>query len=319
MKEFELTLSEAGPGRPLRIGLAAENGEWHRTRLLASFRVIGIEPVLFSLADVAMITHGGEPLRIPGFEGELPDGVLLRTISGGTFEATTMRLGVLHALVAAGVVVWNDPRAIERCVDKSMTSLLIARAGLPTPDTFVVSNRDAAAEIVRREATPKIPLVLKPLFGSQGKGLRLIASPEDLPDPEEVARVYYLQRFVRRPAEGWRDYRVFVGDGRVVAAMAREGDAWVTNVHQGGRPKPWAMPAEAAELALRAARAVDVAFSGVDLIEDADGRFLVLEVNSMPSWSGLQSITDVDITEAIVRGFLKAVYAAHRPTMAAVS
>jgi len=226
---------------------------------------------------------------------------------------------VLHALVAAGVVVWNDPRAIERCVDKSMTSLLIARAGVPTPDTFVVSTREAAAEVVRREATPSRPLVLKPLFGSQGKGLRLVTWPEELPDVEDVARVYYLQRFVRRRTEGWRDYRVFVCDGRVVAAMAREGDGWITNVHQGGRPTAWAMPAEAASLALRATQAVDVSYSGVDLIEGEDGRFLVLEVNSMPSWSGLQSIADVDVTEAVVRGFLKAVYAAHRPAMVAAS
>ncbi|WP_448956659.1 ATP-grasp domain-containing protein [Labrys neptuniae] len=303
----------------MRIGLAAENGEWHRARLLRALEACGIEPVLFSLADVAMVTGGGEPLRIPGFEGELPDGVLLRTISGGTFEATTMRLGVLHALTAAGVVVWNDPRAIERCVDKSMTSLLIARAGLPTPDTFVVSSREAAAEIVRREAGPEAPLVLKPLFGSQGKGLRLIHAADELPDAEEVARVFYLQRFVRRTAPGWRDYRIFVCDNRVVAAMAREGDGWITNVHQGGRPLSWLMPAEAEALALRAAQAVDVSYCGVDLIEDDRGRFLVLEVNSMPSWSGLQSISEVDISEAIVRGFLKAVYSARRPAMVAAS
>ena len=306
-------------GRRLRIGLAADNGEWHRGRLLGALRACGVEPVLFSLADVAMVTGGGEPLRIPGFEGELPDGVLLRTISGGTFEATTLRLGVLHALVAADVVVWNDPRAIERCVDKSMTSLLIARAGLPTPDTFVVSSREAAVNIVRREARPGVPLVLKPLFGSQGEGLRLIGVPDDLPQPEDVARVYYLQRFVRRNVEGWRDYRVFVCDGRVVAAMAREGDGWITNVHQGGRPSRWQMPEEAENLALRAAQVVDVSYCGVDLIEDDRGRFLLLEVNSMPSWSGLQSIVDADISEAVVRAFLKAVYAAHRPAMVAVS
>lgn len=312
-------MPETGAARPLRVGLAADNGEWHRSRLFAALRASGIEPVLFSLADVKIVTGGGEPLRIPGFDGELPDGVLLRTISGGTFEATTMRLGVLHALVAAGVVVWNDPRAIERCVDKSMTSLLIARAGIPTPDTFVVSTREAAADIVRREATTERPLVLKPLFGSQGKGLRLVATPDDLPDLEEVARVYYLQRFVPRRMQGWRDYRVFVCEGRVIAAMAREGEGWITNVHQGGRPTPWAMPAEAASLAVRATQAVDVSYSGVDLIEDGDGRFQVLEVNSMPSWSGLQSISEVDIGEAVVRGFLKAVYAAHRPTMVAAS
>lgn len=301
----------------LTIALAAENGEWHRDRLVAALKARGITPTLFSLADVAIVTGGGEPLRIPGCDG-LPGGVLLRTISGGTFEATTMRLGVLHALVAKGVIVWNAPAAIERCVDKSMTSLLAARRGLPTPETFVLSSRDAAAALVAREAGPDRPLVLKPLFGSQGKGLRLIRQPDDLPDAEEVARVFYLQRFVPRASARWRDFRVFVVAGRAVAGMIREGDDWITNVHQGGWPLPWNVPPDAADLAVAAAAAVDVAFAGVDLIEEA-GRFLLLEVNSMPSWSGLQSVTQTDISEVIVGDFLAAVRQAQGPDLAAVS
>jgi ribosomal protein S6--L-glutamate ligase len=312
-------LPSAEPSERLRIGLAADNGEWHRGRLREALRARGVEPVLFSLADVAVVTGAGEPLRIPGFAGELPDGLLLRTIAGGTFEATTMRLGVLHALVAAGTVVWNTPQAIERCVDKAMTSLLVARAGLPTPDTFVLSNREAAAAVVAREASESAPLVLKPLFGSQGEGLRLVRRPEDLPELEEVSRVYYLQRFVPRPGRPWRDFRVFVCDGRMVAGMIREGDDWITNVHQGGRPRPWAVPARAEELAVAAAGAVGVQYCGVDLIEDSAGGLLVLEVNSMPSWSGLQTVTEQDIAGAVVDGFLKAVRAARPLHLAAAS
>jgi RimK family alpha-L-glutamate ligase len=289
------------------IGLAAENGEWHRDRLRDALHARGVEPVLFSLAEVEIVTGQGEPLRIPGFGAALPDGVLLRTIAGGTFEATTLRLGVLHALEAAGVIVWNDAKAIERCVDKSMTSLILGRKGLPTPATFVVSSRDAAADVVRSEGAGGTPLVLKPLFGSQGKGLSLIHRPDDLPAAEEVSGVYYLQRFVRRRQEAWRDYRVFVCDGQAVAGMVREGDSWITNLHQGGRPRRWTMPQEAEDLAVAAATAVGVSYSGVDLIEDENGSLLVLEVNSMPSWSGLQTVTDTDIAGAIVDGFLAAV------------
>ena len=137
----------------MRIGLAVDGGPWHCGRLLAALRAFGVEPVLFSLADVAIVT-GAASRCGAGFSGDLPDGVLLRTIAGGTFEATTMRLGVLHALVASGVTVWNSPVAIERSVDKAATSLLVARAGLPTPDTFVFSSREAAAEFVAREARP---------------------------------------------------------------------------------------------------------------------------------------------------------------------
>ncbi len=301
----------------MRIGLAADNGNWHKGRLRRALESQGIEPVLFSLDDVTIATGSREPLRVPGFPDALPDGVLLRTIAGGTFEATTMRLGVLHALVASGTTVWNAPTAIERSVDKAATSLLVARAGLPTPETFVVSKRTAAADIVAREARPGHPLVLKPLFGSQGEGLMLIERPEDLPTEEAVARVFYLQRYVPRRDGLWRDYRVFVCEGRAIAGMIREGDGWITNVHRGGRPYPWDLPETAASLAEAAAATVGVDYSGVDLVEDGEGGFLVLEVNSMPAWSGLQQVTEVDIAGAVVRGFLGAVRAVRPPRLVA--
>lgn len=301
----------------MRIGLAADNGNWHKARLRGALESFGIEPVLFSLADVAIVTGGGEPLRVPGFEDGLPDGVLMRTIAGGTFEATTMRLGVLHALVSAGVTVWNSPTAIERSVDKAATSLAVARAGLPTPDTFVFSKREAAAELIAREAGPGRPIVLKPLFGSQGEGLMLIERPEELPPEDAVNRVYYLQRYVPRRDGLWRDYRVFVCEGRAIAGMIREGDGWITNVHRGGRPFAWNVPAKAAELAEAAAASIAVDYTGVDLVEDGEGGFLVLEVNSMPAWSGLQQVTEVDIAASVVRGFLGAVRAARPPRLVA--
>ena len=39
---------------------------------------------------------------------------------------------------------------------------------------------------------------------------------------------------------------------------------------------------------MRAAACVGADYAGVDIIQARDGRFLVLEVNSMPAWNGLQ-------------------------------
>jgi glutathione synthase/RimK-type ligase-like ATP-grasp enzyme len=62
-----------------------------------------------------------------------------------------------------------------------------------------------------------------------------------------------------------------------------------------------------AALAQAALAAVDADYAGVDLIRSADGRLMVLEVNSNPSWRGLQSVTDIDIADAVVEDFIAAV------------
>jgi tetrahydromethanopterin:alpha-L-glutamate ligase len=242
-------------------------------------------------------------LSLPVLGSRLPDAVHVRTLSAGSFEATTKRLGVLHALSKLGVVVWNDAPAIERCVDKSMTSFLLAHAGVPTPPTWTMESAEAARAVIEREAS-RGPLVLKPLFGAQGKGLRLIRRPEDLPAPEEIAGVYYLQRFQSNGAEDFTDYRLFVLRGRVIAAMMRRASTWITNVKQGGQPLAVAPDPKMERLAVAAAEAVGTAIAGVDVLVTADGGPTVLEVNSMPAWSGLQKVSERNIAEAIASALM---------------
>ena len=283
------------------VALVVDRTDWHARELIAAFAALGVRATPVTLPSCSIETDHAAGLRLAGFEA-LPDAVLVRSMSGGTFEAVTLRLGLLHALRELGVPVWNDARAIERCVDKSMTSFLLARAGIPTPTTWVTETRAAAQAIVARAGTP---VVLKPLFGSQGRGLKLIRQPDELPPPEQVAGVYYLQRFVAAERDGFRDFRLMVSRGRVIAAMMRHAAHWITNVKQGGRPVAAVADAETRDLALRAVAAVDADFAGVDILHGADGKPTVLEVNSMPAWSGLQKVAPVRIA-AVLAGDLAA-------------
>jgi tetrahydromethanopterin:alpha-L-glutamate ligase len=279
--------------------------DWHSRQLGAAFAKAGVEPVFLSLRRTGFAgTGGGAGISLPGFEDELPLGAFVRTISAGSFEQVTLRLGVLHALRETGLLVYNDARAIERCVDKSMTSFLLHRAGLPTPPTWAVESREAAQAVARAEASPARPLVLKPLFGSQGRGLALIEGEADLPGPETVAGVYYLQHYIGEGREGWRDWRVFVAGGQAVAAMLRQGVTWKTNAAQGARCEAVEPDGQMSAIAVAAAKAVGAAFAGVDLIRDAAGHLLVLEVNSNPAWSALQRVTRRSIAKALVADFL---------------
>jgi tetrahydromethanopterin:alpha-L-glutamate ligase len=290
------------------IGLVTDRMDWHARELRKAFGAAGARIVPFDLADCAIDTQLPSGLAIPGFGDRLPDAVVVRTMSGGPFEAVTLRLGILHALRECCVPVWNDARAIERCVDKSATSFLLARAGVPTPATWTMESREAARAIIRREAA-RGPLVLKPLFGSQGRGLRLIRGEDDLPAPDKIAGVYYLQRFTGVERDGFRDFRLLVSRGRVVAAMVRHAATWITNVKQGGRPVAAVADAQMKDLAIRATTAVGADFAGVDIVYGGDGAPSVLEVNSMPAWSGLQKVTAANIA-SIIAGDLLATVAA---------
>ena len=288
-----LSAPAANPAVPrLRVGLVVDSWDWH-ARGLAKALAPFAETFAIRLEDCGFDTRTASGLAIPGCE-HLPDAVMVRSMAGGSFEAVTKRLGVLHALRELGVLVWNDARAIERCVDKSATSFLLARAGIATPPTWTTESRETACDIVRRE-TPHGPLVLKPLFGSQGRGLRLVHDASELPQTDAVKGVYYLQRFMGVDREGFRDFRLLVSQGRVVAAMVRHAPTWITNVKRGGKPLAALVDDHVRQLAVQAAAAVGAVFAGVDLLFGADGHPTVLEVNSMPAWSGLQKVAPADI------------------------
>ncbi|MGH7153742.1 MAG: ATP-grasp domain-containing protein, partial [Acetobacteraceae bacterium] len=222
----------------------------------------------------------------------------------GSFEEVTRRLGILHALRELGIPVWNDARAIERCVDKSTTSFFLGKAGVPTPPTWTVEGLEAARTIVARK-TAHGALVLKPLFGSQGRGLRLIERVEDLPEPAAVAGVYYLQRYIAPAGVGFADQRLFVCAGEVIAAMTRRSAHWITNIRRGAAAETLTPSAEAAGLALAAAASVGADYAGVDLLADKDGRKYVLEVNSMPAWRGVQTVTPFPIADHIAAALVR--------------
>lgn len=291
------------------IAIMTDETGWHTNRLKKAFRARGVEARCVDLADCRIDTtwkpHG---IAIPGFGHTLPDAVFVRGIAGGTFEQVTLRLGILHALRESGVPVYNDARAIERSVDKSMTSFLLNRHGVPTPATWAGESRAFAQRVLMRERAASRKVVMKPLFGSQGKGLQLLGDDacEALPSLTAFNEVAYLQRYVDGGKPGF-DWRVLVIGTQAVAAMKRVGgDGWVHNFARGAHCEPAELTPSLADIAVRASVALGLDYAGVDLIacaEDGD-RPLVLEVNGVAAWRGLQSVTSFDIASLLVDDLL---------------
>ena len=300
---------------PNQIAIITDDPGWHGRELKTVFEKRGFKSDYVSLMDCHLMIDGQSVSRkttvtIPGFDAGKLAGIFVRGVPGGTLEQVILRLNVLHSLHDMGMVVYNNGRAIERTVDKTMTSFLLNQHGLPTPDTWICESEQQARSIILEQTSKGDILIMKPLFGSQGKGLIKIENSDDIPQNLELyGDVFYLQRFIDKNTDQHQDWRVFVVNGRAEAMMLRTGDHWITNRTQGARCQAMVFDQHLAGLAEAAARAVDIDYAGVDLMQDEQGHFLVTEVNSVPAWWGLQKVCKFNIAERLSDHFLSKVAA----------
>lgn len=271
---------------------------WHVDDLLRAASLLDIDlrvlPFAEVEAEVATVSAGGVALDDMG-------GVLVRMMPPGSLEQVVFRMDALQRLSAGGVPVWNPPRAVEAAVDKYLTLSLLERRGLPIPRTWTGQTAERA---LRAFGELGGDVVVKPLFGSEGRGLSRISDPElawrCFHALERMGSVLYLQSWIRNPGH---DLRLFVLKGRVIGAMrrtARAGD-WRTNVAVGGLAEAWRPDPAAERLAIAAADALGAVFAGVDLIEDLDrGELVALEVNAVPGWRALSRVTGVDVAATLL-------------------
>lgn len=286
----------------MRLALLAGGDGWHVRDLMRAATVLGHSAERHDFRRIgASVGRVDDPFA--GF-----DAVVVRTMPPGSLEQVVFRMDVLHQLERRGIPVLNPPRSLEVCVDKFLASARLAAAGLPVPPTAVCQDADSAMESF---ATLGGDVVVKPLFGSEGRGIVRVSDADlawrTFRTLERTQSVLYVQQFVNHP--GW-DLRAFVLGGRVLTAMRRHArGGWRTNIAQGGKGELIALTDAEEELALRAAEAVGVPVAGVDLLPDSNGRMFVLEVNAVPGWRALAPVTGVDVAIEIIR-FLTTKYCA---------
>lgn len=278
----------------MRIAILSGGTGWHVQDVLRAARELGHDATALDFRALhASVNAARDPLACF-------DAILVRTMPAGSLEQVVFRMDLLHEVAARGVPVLNPPRAVEVCVDKYLTTARLARAGIATPPTVVCQRSDDAMLAFEQLGGD---VVLKPLFGAEGRGMCRITDAETAWRTfrvlEQTAQVIYLQRFVRHP--GW-DLRAFVIGGRVIASMRRvAGGDWRTNVAQGGTAERITLSVEEERFATRAAEAVGCPVAGVDLLPGPTGELFVIEVNAVPGWKALAPTCGVDVAQEVVR------------------
>lgn len=229
------------------------------------------------------------------------DAVLERSIS------YTSGLNATRLLNAFGVPTVNSAAVAEVCGDKLVTSARFAAAGVPQPHVKIAFTADAALEAIESMG---YPVVLKPVVGSWG---RLLAKVNDRDAAEAVLEhkatlgstqhsVFYMQEYIQKPE---RDIRAVVIGDRVLTAIYRKSEHWITNTARGGEGELCPITPEIEELCLKAAHAVGGGVLAVDLVEHPEKGLLVNEVNHTMEFHTLQPTSGLDIAGEIVEYVLQ--------------
>lgn len=288
--------------RTKHIGILGTEKGPHVAALTEAFRQRGAVVSLLAPTHLTANLPGrqgfakreGEAEDQPFSWGEL-DALLVRSLPGGSLEQVIYRVDALHRVENLGIKLINSIQVIEKTVDKAYTTALLADAGLPVPRTFVTESFQEAMAVVRAFGD----VVIKPLFGSLGKGMVRVQDPEVgyrvLRALEAGHYIYYLQEYLPHENE---DIRVFVLGGEVIAAMRRKGSGWKTNIACGARAEALKLEPALEDLALRAAHLLKADYVGVDILM-SHGQPYLIEANGIPGWSGLQRVTPFNIAERL--------------------
>ncbi|MFW9953440.1 MAG: RimK family alpha-L-glutamate ligase [Candidatus Thorarchaeota archaeon] len=228
------------------------------------------------------------------------DRLIVLDLGANDIGAFFNRVGLLSALAEMDVEIINPVNSILVMRNKAETMRKLASAKVEVPKTLITESIDDAANFIRQN----FPCILKPITGFGGEGVQLIDKQFDIDNVYDYLKfhsqmfgkgAYLLQEYIRNPGY---DIRALVLESQVIATMQRVGThGVVTNLHSGGFPRK--NDIDVNEVALRAAASVRGRLVGVDLIPDLEGVIWVLEVNATPGWTGIQKVTDFDISERI--------------------
>lgn len=229
------------------------------------------------------------------------DVLLVRSMPSGSLEQVIFRMDCLQNLAKTGTLVLNSPRSLEIAIDKYMSLAKLRDARVPVPPTIVTQSLEAALAAMEEFGE----VVVKPIFGSEGRGLLRISDPElawrTFKHLTSIGAVLYVQKYIRNHGEDMR-YLVI---GQQVWGIRRicEGD-WRANLAQGARCEPIPVSSFWEELSLRATQAIGAEIAAVDCIEGADGGHYCLEINGVPGWRGLADAHRINVAQIIVQHIL---------------
>jgi len=281
----------------MRVGIIISHVRPEEKLLISAFQARGVEPDVISDREINLeITAGPEQNTPTGVPWSSYDVIMERSVS------TSRGLYMLAILGSWGLNAINRYETASVCADKFLTTIALAKAGVPQPTARTAFDPDTTMLAIEHLG---YPAVLKPVTGSWG---RLLAKVKDTDAAEAIIEhrqtlgdyqhhVYYVQQYVNKPG---RDIRAFVVGDRTICAIYRDSQHWITNTARGGKASNCAVTPELDALCVKAAHAVGGGIVAVDVFEDPERGLSVNEINHTMEFRNSSAPTGVDIAAEVV-------------------
>ncbi len=274
---------------------------WSVSELMKCARRKGHVARYYRIQDIdAAITDRGVVIQ-PFTKGFNVDAAIVRSLGiNPSVEQLVKRMGILDTLRLSGTVVINKPTSMFQARDKWTALVKLHSSNIRVPETIVTENPFTAMKAVEKMGSS----VFKPIIGSLGLGSTLVSNTDVAFQISKSLNAFkqptYIQKYIPKPGY---DVRVFIVGERVVGAMKRViSRGWKTNIAQGakGIALKESDDPELYELGIKASKALDLDYAGVDIVVSMDNCRYVIEVNASPQWRGLMMATGVNPAEHII-------------------
>ena len=282
-----------------KIGIISDIHDWHSDQIELNLKKNNCEVLRINFDELIFSFKRNKLFFLNDNRINKLNGIWVRFIKSGSIEEITTKLTILHLLKENKIYVHNPADIIEKTVDKVRTTGILNLNGIYSPKTIIWFSSK------KNQFPIKKKYLLKPIFGSQGNDIEMIKKREDFKKIPLNRDVFYLQEFIESEKKNfYSDVRVLVSNHKIVSAMERISKNYITNVFKGAECKKKLISLELKKLIIRISKLFDLGYAGIDVKFDKK-KIAILEINGIPSWKGIQNIEKKNISEILVRDFLK--------------
>lgn len=216
-------------------------------------------------------------------------------------------------LEAQGIKLFNSSSAINLCDNKILMYQEFIKKNIRIPRTFIAPKTFEGLGYKNREFLDSVikeigwPIVIKEAYGSFGEQVYLANNMAEA--NEIIDRIGYkdflIQEFIT--SSKGRDVRINVVGNQVIASMLRENkNDFRSNISNGGSGTAYQPNQEFIDLAIKATKALDLDFAGVDVMFGKDGP-IICEINSNPQFASTLAATGINLADYIADYILRKV------------